>query len=230
MEIKKSNRASLENKRLLFTETGLVIALLLVYGMVEWSSQARPMAQLKDTTPVCVDPDVVPIVLETPPPPPAIPELPDLSDVLDIVDDGIDLDFDFVDLTEENGQDLVIQAYHALEVPEEADVVEELPMVVVETKPLFNGGDANEFSKWVNSRLVYPELAREQGVQGRVTLQFTIETDGLVSGVSVLKGADPLLDQEAVRVVSSSPKWTPGRHRDRAVKVRYTFPVIFQLR
>ena len=135
-----------------------------------------------------------------------------------------------MDLTEEKGQDLIIQSYIERDVPEEDDVDEVIPMVVVETKPSFYGGDANEFSKWVNSRLVYPEKARELGLQGRVTLQFTIGTDGRVSAVKVLKGADPLLDEEAVRVVSSSPQWTPGKQRDRAVKVSYTFPVIFRLK
>ena len=92
------------------------------------------------------------------------------------------------------------------------------------------GGDANAFSKWVNERLVYPEIAKENGVSGRVTLQFTVNTDGSVSNIKVLRGVDPSLDKEAVRVVSMSPKWTPGKQRDRAVKVTYTFPVIFQLR
>ena len=92
------------------------------------------------------------------------------------------------------------------------------------------GGDANTFSQWVNKRLVYPEIAKENGVQGRVVLQFTVNPDGSVTGVKVLRGVDASLDKEAVRVVSQSPKWEPGRQRDRAVKVTYTFPVIFQLR
>ena len=82
----------------------------------------------------------------------------------------------------------------------------------------------------MNSRIVYPEIAKENGVQGRVTLQFTVNADGSVSNVKVLRGIDSSLDKEAVRVVSSSPNWTPGRQRDRAVKVTYTFPVVFQLR
>ena len=115
--------------------------------------------------------------------------------------------------------------------PEEESVEEEaIPFQLVEEKPSFNGGDANEFSKWVNSKLVYPEIAKENGVQGRVTLQFTVNADGSVSNVKVLRGVDSSLDKEAVRVVSSSPKWKPGKQRDRAVKVTYTFPVIFQLR
>lgn len=100
----------------------------------------------------------------------------------------------------------------------------------VEEKPCFQGGDPNAFTKWVNSRLVYPKIAKENGVQGKVTIQFTINTDGSVSNVKVLRGVDPSLDKEAVRVVSSSPKWAPGKQKDKPVAVTYTFPVIFQLR
>ena len=111
-------------------------------------------------------------------------------------------------------------------------VVEEetIPVQLVEEKPSFNGGDANYFSKWVNENLVYPEIAKENGVQGRVTLQFTIRKDGTITNVKVLRGVEPSLDKEAVRVVSMSPKWKPGMQDDRPVSVTYTFPVIFNLR
>ena len=92
------------------------------------------------------------------------------------------------------------------------------------------GGDANSFSKWVNERLVYPEIAKENGISGRVTLQFTVKTDGRVTNVKVLRGVERSLDKEAVRVVSQSPKWKPGMQDGKPVKVTYTFPVIFQLR
>lgn len=230
MEIKKSTQASMEDKRLLFAEIGLVLALSVVLGLFEWSSASRPVTLLEDNTRVMDEDDIVAIELNTLPPPPALPEIPVLSDILDIVDDETEIEFDFVDLTEENGQELTILSYINKEVVEEEDADETIPMMIVETKPTFNGKDANEFSKWVNSRLVYPEIAQELGVQGRVTLQFTIGTDGSVGDVKVLKGADPLLDQEALRVVSSSPRWSPGKQRDRAVKVSYTFPVIFRLK
>lgn len=104
---------------------------------------------------------------------------------------------------------------------------EPIPFQRVEEKPSFMGGDASTFSKWVAERLVYPEAAKENSVSGRVTLQFTIEADGMVTNVKVLRGVDASLDKEAVRVVSSSPKWTPGKQNDRVVRVQYTFPVIF---
>lgn len=107
---------------------------------------------------------------------------------------------------------------------------EVIPFQLVEEKPSFQGGDSNNFSKWVNQRLVYPDSLKKQGIQGRVTLQFTVQADGTVSNVRVLRGVHPDLDNEAVRVVSSSPKWKPGKYKDEAVPVTYTFPVIFQSR
>lgn len=100
---------------------------------------------------------------------------------------------------------------------------------LVSTKPLFQGGDANSFSKWVNQRLVYPTAAKDRCIQGRVTIQFTIDVDGNVKNVMVLRGVAPDLDKEAVRVVSSSPKWTPGTFDGKKVPVTYNIPVIFQL-
>ena len=229
METKKSEKKSLENKRVLFTECGLVLALLFVYVGFNLSSKETRVAVLEDTTQVVCD-DYIAIQTFLPPPPPEAPSLPKLSDVLDIVDDDIMVDEDLFIQLEENNQAFEIYDYHTADVEEEEVEEDAIPFFVVEQKPSFNKGDANEFAKWVNARLVYPELAKENGVQGRVTLQFTVEADGRVTNVRVLRGVDESLDKEAVRVVSSSPKWKPGKQRDRAVKVTYTFPVIFQLR
>ena len=230
MEIKKSEKASLENKRFLFTEVGFVVALLIVLGAFEYTSKEKKTAVLEaDETIVEVE-DMVPITQETPPPPEAAPKIPILSDNIDIVDDDIEVD-DSMFQNLEDSDDLAVEIMDYVEEVEEESVEEEaIPFQLVEEKPSFQGGDANQFSKWVNSKLVYPEIAKENGVQGRVTLQFTVNADGTVSNVKVLRGVDPALDKEAVRVVSMSPKWKPGKQRDRAVKVTYTFPVIFQLR
>ena len=230
MEVKKSEKANLENKKLLFLELGLIISLAVVYFAFEWTTAEKQVAVLEETTQVVEVEDMVPITQETPPPPPSAPSIPVLSDQIDIVDDEIQVDDDlFMNLEDDASMGVEIVDY--VENVEE-DVVEEeaIPFQLVEEKPSFMGGDANAFSKWVNERLVYPEIAKENGVQGRVTLQFTVDTDGTVKNVKVLRGVDPSLDKEAVRVVSMSPKWSPGKQRDRAVKVTYTFPVIFQLR
>ncbi|MBR0298747.1 MAG: energy transducer TonB [Bacteroidales bacterium] len=230
MEIKKSRKASLENKRLLFTEIGLIVALLAVWGAFSYSTREKKVSDLMDVNQDIEVEEMVPITEETPPPPPEAPKIPILSDQIDIVDDDIKVDDDmFMNLEDNANMDVEIQDY--VEQVEEEHVEEEaIPFQLVEKKPTFQGGDANDFSKWVNSKLVYPEIAKENGVQGRVVLQFTVNPDGSVSGVKVLRGVDASLDKEAVRVVSMSPKWEPGRQRDRAVKVTYTFPVIFQLR
>ena len=116
----------------------------------------------------------------------------------------------------------------------EADVItlenDTISFEDVEIKPTFNGIDADEFARWVNSQLKYPEQAKQDGITGRVTLQFTIETDGSVTDVKVLKGVREDLDSESVRVVSASPKWEPGKHNGKPVKVTYRLPIVYQLR
>ena len=229
MEIKKSDKANLENKKLLFTELGLIVSLAITFGAFEYTSKETKVSTLEDTAEVVLEEEIIPITQETPPPPPAAPKIPILSDQIDIVDDEIELDDDmFMNLEDDASLGVEIMDY--VEVEEEVVEEEAIPFQLVEEKPSVQGGDANQFSKWVNQRLVYPEIAKENGVQGRVTLQFTVEKDGSVTKVKVLRGVDPSLDKEAVRVVSQSPKWKPGKQRDRAVPVTYTFPVIFQLR
>ncbi len=231
MEVKKSPKASLENKRFLFTEIGFVIALLAVLFAFDYSSKEKKVATLETETAAVEVEDMIPITQEPPPPPEAAPKIPILSDQIDVVDDNIKIDDNLFQNLEDDANSGVEIMDYIESAPEEETIEEEaIPFQLVEEKPSFNGGDANEFSKWVNSRLVYPEIAKENGVQGRVTLQFTVNADGSVSNVKVLRGVDSSLDKEAVRVVSSSPKWKPGKQRDRAVKVTYTFPVIFQLR
>ena len=229
MEIKKTPKADLENRRTLYTEIGLVVALLVVWGAFSYSTKEKAVASLGEDTQVVEVEDMVPITQETPPPPPETPKIPVLSDQIDIVEDDIKVDDNFMSLEDDANLGVEIMDY-VEEVKEEVVEEEAIPFQLVEEKPSFNGGDANEFSKWVNSKLQYPEIAKENGVQGRVTLQVTVNPDGSVSNVKVLRGVDSSLDKEAVRVVSMSPKWKPGKQRDRAVKVTYTFPVIFQLR
>ena len=230
MEIKKTEKANLENKKLLFIEIGLIIALAAVYVAFEWQTEEQQIIELEDTTQIIEVEEVIATQQDTPPPPPSAPKMPVLSDQIDIVDDEVVVDDNlFLNLEDDVNMGVEIMDY-VENVEEEVIEEEAIPFQLVEEKPSFMGGDANEFSKWVNQRLIYPEIAKENGVQGRVTLQFTIESDGRLTNVKVLRGVDSSLYQEAVRVVSSSPRWSPGKQDDRAVRVTYTFPVIFQLR
>ena len=100
-----------------------------------------------------------------------------------------------------------------------------------EKKPTFDGGDANNFKKWVDDHKIYPEEAKKAGIEGRVTTQFTITKEGKLTNVKVLRSPHPLLTQEAIRVIESAPqKWTPGEnYKGELCDVTYTFPVIFSL-
>lgn len=230
MEVKKSAKANLEDKKLLLREIGLVVALLVVLGAFQWSSKEKSTETLQADNFVVVEEEMVPITTDVPPPPPEAPKEPVVSDIIDIVDDDIKVDNTLLLSTEDEGLAITVKDYVAESSYVEEEIEEEVPFAIVEQKPKFQGGDQNDFTKWVFSNIVYPEIAKENGVQGRVILQFTVDKDGSVKNVKVLRGVDSSLDKEAVRVVSSSPKWEPGRQRDKPAKVTFVFPVIFQLR
>ncbi len=227
METKKTQRASLENKRVLFLEGGLIAALLLTIGAFSYSTATRKAPVLQGTGQVVDVEELIPITRETPPEPPATPVMNLSFETIEIVDD--DLPTEVLLNLDDNPVDVPVYDYREDVVPDEVEE-EDIPFVLVEQKPTFQGGDANRFSQWISQNVVYPELARENGVQGRVTVQFTVMKDGSVGGVKILRGVDPSLDKEALRVVASSPRWEPGRQRDRTVNVTYQFPVIFTLR
>ena len=120
--------------------------------------------------------------------------------------------------------------YVEIEATQKSEEKKVIPFQLVAQKPGFNGGDANEFSKWVSENVRYPEKCRQSRVQGRVTLQFTVTEEGKVRDVKVLRSVNDEMDKEAVRVISESPLWTPGRDANgEIVPVSYTFPVIFSL-
>jgi protein TonB len=99
----------------------------------------------------------------------------------------------------------------------------------VDIMPSFKGGDINKFREWVQKKTKYPEEATINGVQGKVYITFVVENDGTVSNVKVAKGVDPLIDNEAMKAVKSSPKWSPGKLRGITVRVSYVIMLDFQL-
>lgn len=96
------------------------------------------------------------------------------------------------------------------------------PFFLVEVMPSFKGGDINKFREWVQRRTNYPQAAIEAGIQGKVYLTFIIEPDGSVSNVTVVKGVASIIDNEAVKAIQSSPRWSPGLQRGQPVRVRYS--------
>ena len=229
METKKTNRASLENKRTMFFELGLIASLAIVLVSFEWNSSTKDVAKMMAGTVYLVEDESVPVTQQETPPPPETIQEPVMSEDLQIVENDVKIDTDFISPDDNPAPMKIVPYIEPRNIEEDVEEDTEIPFAIVEEKPLFMGKEADEFTKWVYNNIHYPELAIENGIQGRVTLQFTIDKDGNVCDIKVLRGADSSLDKEAVRVIGSSPKWSPGRQRGRKVSVKYTFPIVFRL-
>jgi len=228
MELKKSPKADLEKKKLIFSEIGLVVSLLVVLMAFEWKSTGGIKTDFANLQDVAMEEEMIPITQQEeikPPPPP--PQPIQVIDVINIVEDDVDIDDDFDLFDSEFDENLAVRIVNFQE--EEEEVEEEQIFVVVKDMPGFGGGDSNKFREYISKNLRYPDIAAENGIQGRVFVQFVVEPDGSVSNVKVVRGVDPSLDREAVRVVESSPKWKPGKQRGKPVRVSFTFPIIFVL-
>jgi len=227
MEPKKNEKANLENKKSLFLQIGLIIALLVCLGAMEWTSGQKKDSAFAGMTEEAIEEEQIPVTEETPPeelPPPEVT----VTDLFEIVEDDVVIDNEVRFEDDETSEDKVVEIYAPVLQAEEEEVEEEI-FVIVEDMPKFRGGDINTFREWVQKRVRYPELAAENGIQGRVFITFVVETNGNVSNVSVSRSVDALLDEAAKEAVSASPKWEPGMQRGRPVRVRYSIPIIFQL-
>ena len=229
MEAKKTPKADLENKKILFSEIGLAVALGITLAAFEATSQDVTIQNLEVQQEEVVEEEMVPVTTqdqEKPPPPPPPP--PPVAESLNIVDDNTEVaeDFDFNSEMEEDAE-VEIREVEA-EVVEEEEPAEQEVFLIVEQMPVFPGGDA-ELRKYLAQSVKYPVIALENGIQGRVFVKFVIAADGSVTNVEVARPFDPNLDKEAVRVVKSMPKWTPGKQRGKAVRVSYTVPINFVL-
>ena len=220
MEQKKTERADLENKRGYLLEIGLVVTLLIMWGVFEWSSSVE---RAEDFGPLDIQADeeeLAPVTrqeeLQLPPPP---PPQQTVADIIEIVDDKVEVNDDF--MSTEVDEHTAVEIQEVQEVAQEEEVVEE-PQVffIVEDMPEFPGGEL-ALRKYIAENVRYPEQAKENDIQGTVYVRFVVDTDGSVKNVEVLRGVDPLLDKEAIRVVQSLPKWKPGKQRGKAVKVSH---------
>jgi protein TonB len=224
MHIKKSEKASLENDKLIYVLMGLVFVLSLVFVALEWTEREVTKYEVTDTEFLFEEEvEIQQTTQETPPPPPppAVQEV----EVLNVVEDNVETET--IEVTaEETEQEVVIAA--PVEAPVEEEE-EEVVFVVVESMPEFPGGQQALF-KYLGENVKYPVIAQENGIQGRVICQFVVNKDGSIVDVEVVRsGGDPSLDKEAVRVIKSMPKWKPGKQRGKAVRVKYTVPVNFKL-
>lgn len=228
MEAKKSPKADLENKKTLFLQIGLVIALALCLLAFNWTTRQKDDSIFAGMTEQAIEEEQIPVTEELPPeqaPPPDVT----VTDLFEIVQDDVVLTTDVSFDDDETTEDKVVEIYAPVSLQAEEEATEEEVFVIVEDMPKFKGGDINRFREWVQKRVRYPEIASENGIQGRVYVTFVIETSGLVSSVSITRSVDALLDDAAKEAVAASPKWEPGMQRGRPVRVRYSIPIIFQI-
>lgn len=228
MDLKKSYRASLENRRSTNFIIGLAVTCSLILISFEWTSTLEHNTEQALANNIEIDIEVIQAIPREEPRPIPKEELPPIKEIIDIVPDDVELeDLDFsTEVTEHTTYDYTILNIDEPEVINEAPI----PFAAVEEKPQFNGGNPNvEFARYIARHLNYPEIAAENGVGGRVTLKFIIDENGKLIDPVIIRGVDPALDAEALRVVLSSPRWTPGMQRNKAVKVVYTFPINFKL-
>lgn len=227
MEIKKTPKADLENKKSLFLMVGLVIALGITGIALSMSS--KPVADeykppKKETTEVeQIDNSRQDMQEQQPEVEKAKVQV--ITDVLNIVsnDQKIETNVAFIEDPDDFGEfEIVIE--------EKEEVIEEEEIFVnAEEMPTFQGGDLSKFRNWVQSNVRYPQIALENGIQGNVVIKFVVEKDGKLSNIQVLQSPDKTLSDAAVAVLQRSPKWKPGKQRNKPVRVTYTLPVSFKI-
>ncbi|MBP5523229.1 MAG: energy transducer TonB [Bacteroidaceae bacterium] len=236
MEIKKSQRADLEGQKSTGLLIGYIVTLAAVFVAFEYTTRDYVETDVVYSTSSFVsEEEVVPItqpIFTAAPPPPA--EAPQVAEILDIVDNNTEIVEEEIESTESTTDAVSGPVAHvsgpAMGPPaatqEEGDEGEVFE--IVEQNPMFPGGN-EALMKWLSKNLKYPASAQENGIQGRVLVQFVVNKDGSIVEPKVIRSVDPALDKEALRVVSAMPKWQPGKQRGKTVRVRFTLPVTFRL-
>lgn len=225
MEIKKSPKANLDDKRLTFTLIGLVVTLFIVWRVFEIRSYDKQQFDTFTRTVEVMDEEMEITKQEQPKPQIQAPK-PQVTQIQVVEDDA---EVEDIDINAEVDQDEVIEEY-TYEAPEieEEEIVEAEVFLSVEENPEFPGGPG-KLLEFVQKNLKYPMMARESDIQGRVFVGFVVEKDGSITNVRVLRGIGGGCDEEAVRVVQSLPKFKPGKQRGNPVRVAYTLPIVFKL-
>lgn len=226
MEVKKSPKADLEKKKGLYLEIGLVVILALSIFALNFKNYDNDKVEISQRTVLDeMEETVIQTAEDTPPPPP--PETPEVTTELTIVEDDavIENELGIIDMSEKNAvNEEVVQVV----VEEEVEEVEEEIFTVVENDPEFPGG-MEALYKYLAQNIKYPQLARDNNITGKVYVTFVVERDGSIANPKVLRDIGGGCGAEAIRVIKSMPKWTPGKQRGKAVRVQFNLPVNFSL-
>ncbi len=229
MELKKNPKADLEKRRGLYLEIGLVVIMAIALAAFEWRNYDREQIEVVQRT---AENEVEEQVIQTqqeelPPPPPPEPEV--MTTELNVIENDAETENE-VDMSafqrQEEATNIEITP---VKIDDEEEEDEQEIFQVVENDPEFPGG-LDAMYKYLAQNIKYPQLARENNITGKVYVEFVVEKDGSVSNVKVLRDIGGGCGQEAVRVVKTMPKWTPGKQRGKAVRVAYRLPVNFNLR
>ncbi len=228
MEAKKYIKADINQYRMIFFNIGLIVSLALIHTAFEWKFyDDEDILEI-----VAVADDEFDEIYEIPPteqPPPPPPEVKNINIVeiedTEEIEDELEISFD-IEMTD----DLIIEKLpQKLEIEEdiEEEDADEI-FIIVEEQPQPKGG-MKAFYEHINSNIIYPAMARRMGIQGRVFVQFIVEKDGSIKQVKVIRGISDSCNAEAIRVVSISPAWKPGKQRGRPVRVKMVLPISFKL-
>ncbi|MDR1897780.1 MAG: energy transducer TonB [Prevotellaceae bacterium] len=236
MELKKTSKADLQNKKFLFFEIALSVSLLAVLVAFEWTSKEKTDALLvQQRQEIIEEEEAVPITQQEPPPPQEIPQIPQIPEEINIVEDDVEIasNIDFSESETNNNlfQDLkYVEKAAKKEIEDEEEVEETIPFAIVENKPKFQGKDAESFRDWILDQIGgYPQVAQENNITGVVYVSFVVNTDGSLSDIKSTRKVDPILSDVVLAAVKKSPKWTPGSQQNKPVKVPYVLPIVFKL-
>jgi protein TonB len=225
MDLKKSLKAELEDKKILFFLIGLVVALGCVFMAFELvGSRDKGEAVFTGVNQFIEEEKIIQTEQpkDLPPPPPK-----EMSQtMIEIVSDVTKVEDFTVDA--ESDEQLEVEEVVYVEDTKEEEVKEAEIFTVVEELPEFPGGDEARM-KFLKDNLEYPRIAREAGLEGKVYVGFVVEPDGRLTNFKVLRGRAPSLDEEALRVAKLMPKWKAGKQRGKAVRVQYQMPITFTL-
>lgn len=228
MDLKKTTKADLENKKNVFFMIGLVVALGVTLLAFEWTSKPSKADDLGQIQTQEVEEEIIPITREQEIKPPPPPPPPKVVEVLNIVDDDVEIEDELEIEDTEADDETVIDVAPVIETAEEEEEEEAQVFFIVEDMPEFPGGEL-ALRKYIANAIKYPVIAQENGIQGKVYVTFVVDKDGGVSDARIARGVDPSLDKEALRVVNALPKWKPGKQRGKPVRVSYTVPINFVL-
>jgi protein TonB len=224
---KKTEKADLERMRGVFLQLGIVIVLAITLIAFEWKSTTKETSAIGVIAGTNLTEEIIPITRQQefrPPPPPVTPKI---TDVLNIVEDDVKINDELIVNDAESDQQMQVDINEFTGAGEE--VADEEIFFIVEDMPSFQGKGQEGFREWITRNLIYPDEAAKKGISGKVYIQFAVNSKGEVVDAVVVKGVNPALDKEALRVVMSSPKWEPGKQRGKPVKVQFTFPINFVL-